>query len=143
MKFKLEDFFKSNPVETHSIANEFQFDDNIEKDIQEKIINLIISTNKSNTDEWALATNWLTLICINTVAANKIRIVTQNEHIRILPFKEEIAKSFVDDLNKNIKACGLSVAISLKNVNNEIIEFYLEFKRDILIIKSDEVKEPC
>ena len=136
MKKQLIDYLEVNPVEKYSVSGRFLYNKDIQQDIQDKIIELIIKTNKDNTNEWTFGNNWLSLVWINTLSSKKLEVAVENSIIRNSNDKNELAKSFLNDLNQNLKNANIESVISIENINKERIEFCFEFQHDVANIKT-------
>lgn len=135
MEKQLEDYLEVNPVEKHSVSGRFQYNKNVQQDIQDRIIKLIIKTNKDNTNEWTFGNNWLSLVWINPLSSKKLEVAVENSIVRNSNDENELAKSFLNDLNQNLKKLNLETVISIENINKERIEFCFEFQNDIANVK--------
>lgn len=136
MKKQLIDYLEVNPVEKHSVSGRFHYNKDIRQDIQDRIIELIIKTNKDNTNEWTFGNNWLSLVWINPLSSKKLEVAVENSIIRNSNDENELAKSFLNDLKQNLKNLNIETVISVENINKERIEFCFEFQYDVANIKT-------
>lgn len=136
MTKQLIDYLEVNPIEKHSVTGRFFYNKDIQQDIQDRIIELIIKTNKDNTNEWTFGNNWLSLVWINPLSSKKLEVAVENSIIRNSNDENELAKSFLNDLKQNLKNLNIETAISVENINKERIDFCFEFQHDVANIKT-------